>query len=425
MLDCRSLYFALPLPLTAESMNARLAGMGVLQMYEGMPLETALYRKLLLCKHAPHAPLSPIYLFQQNIDPFNLKNGDNALKFLEKIFEDFTPKREDDILVCFSARHIQVFDAMCVQNFFYPYLTQRFKYVLDLRTALETCYYFGNTKCKNSRNLNKAAKELGFSGNLDNQIARLDAMWYIYDHLMKHDPKIMSFLLRPVATRFDSVNKSPYFVHIDEKGKLSLLKLLAINYQLNVVKAIKASISEVSLDYINMGLQQLMAPTAILTKERQEELSFNVDEIIAKIEGANLYELIQDADGKVDENELNPTFIKESKIPLVNKFFMDLSPEEHETFRRYSAHDVRLRPSQEEMYRQESKLNKLILCYMNENFPAAVMEGQRQQYAEYINETLHSRMSNMAQEIHTIEGSLKEDDEKGADLLSRIITYLS
>ena len=188
------MYYALPLPLSAPSLMARMAGFGLLRVPEGLGLDSATVKKIMLCKYAQHALIKPAFLFRQDIDPNNLRGGVSALEFINQVNEQVRPQSEDDILITYASRHLSAFNGMLIQNFFLPDAMSRFNYVVDLKTALETCYYFGNVKVKNSKSLNQAAKELGFTGDLTNQMQRIDALFYIYNHLLSHDLKIMSFL---------------------------------------------------------------------------------------------------------------------------------------------------------------------------------------------------------------------------------------
>lgn len=286
----RNLYYAVPLPLSAPSLHSRMAGMSILRIPEGVSLDYATVRKLMLCRIPLHGLVSPAFLLRQNIDPFNLKHGMTSLEFMTEASSQLRPLQENDVLVTFAMRHLSVFNAMAIQNYFLPDIFARFNYMVDLKTALETCALFGNTRLRRITNLNQVARDLGFTGDLDNQLIRADALHHIFTWLNEHDPKIMSFLCAPRARRLNLQN-GPYFVHIDE-GRLCLIRVLSQSQDLRLVKAIKNDGNSLSLITINLDLAPLMAPPGILTPERQQELKFDLNAERARLENANLADLL-------------------------------------------------------------------------------------------------------------------------------------
>lgn len=288
----RSMYYALPLPLSAPSMAARLAGFGLLRVPEGLDIESATVKKIMLCKFAQHALINPAFLFRQDIDPNNLRGGSTALEFIKQVNEQVRPQSSDDILVTFASRHLSAYNAMLLQNFFVPDVMDRFNYVVDLKTALETCYYFGNTKVKKSKSLNQAAKELGFTGDLSNQMQRIDALFFIYNYLVNNDPKIMTFLHGSRAMRFAQQTPGKFLVHVNEQGKLCLLKVLNQSDDRRLLKVLLSDGSSVKLHTINVDLAPLLAPQGILTPQRQAELNFNLAQEEERLNSINFADLL-------------------------------------------------------------------------------------------------------------------------------------
>lgn len=402
----RNLYCVLPLPLSAPTLKARLAGMSILRVPDGVMLEYATVKKLLLCKIPLHGMVSPVYLFKQHIDPFNLKHGMSSLEFMKELDEQLVPLSQDDMLVTFALRHLSVLNAMAIQNFYQPNYLQRFNYVIDLKVALNTCSYFGNTRLKKITNLNQVAKDLGFTADLSNQLNRAEALHYIYNYLMKHDPKIMAFLTKPQAQRL-SLNVGSYYVYLDD-SKLYVVKVLSTSSDQRLLKVIKSNGSELVVDTINLDFAPLLAPLGILTNERQQELKFDLKSVIERIDGANAEELLAQS---------------KDEIPFYDRFFMSLNEQEHNIFNRFMQHDLRLEPSLSSIANSSSKFNALIMCYINENFPGAIFDSERRLYENYCNEQLKRRVSSVIQECQMLFDNIGEKDTESLALLKRISSY--
>ena len=84
---------------------------------DGVSLDAPNFNRLITCKLAEHALISPAYLLRQGIDPNNLQHGMTALNFMRELEQVLAPKPQD-ILVTFAARHLSVYNAMALQNFF-------------------------------------------------------------------------------------------------------------------------------------------------------------------------------------------------------------------------------------------------------------------------------------------------------------------
>ena len=240
----RQLFYVLPLPLSQPGLQARLAGINIMRLSEGRTASAPEGKESLYCRPASHSLLAPTYLWQQHINPHNLRRGLNASDFVAKVSTALTPTSSQDILISFALRHLSVYNAMALQNFYPADIFQRFNQVIDLKVALLTCNYFGKVKTPRSKNLNAAAKSLGFTGNLDKQSERLDALYYIYNYLNHHDPKIMAFLHAPRAARLEMALKRPYLITIDDnKGKINLLKVLTVSSDRRLIKALCVPLS--------------------------------------------------------------------------------------------------------------------------------------------------------------------------------------
>ena len=408
----RNLFYVLPLPLSAPSIKARLAGLSILRIPDGVSLEYATVKKLLLSKIPLHSIVSPVYLFKQHIDPFNLKHGMSSLEFVSECSNQLTRTSDQDILISFAFRHMSVLNAMAIQNFYYDDFFERFNYVIDLKVALNTCAYFGNTRLKQITNLNQVAKDLGFKGDLSNQLNRTEALHFIYQHLLVQDPKIMAFLTKPRDKRLGLVVNNCY-VYLDDKG-LYVVKVLDVSADGRIVKVIKANSSEMVLDTINLDFAPLVAPLTILTKERQVEHKFDLNEVLKRLNEAKLNELSNKADDWV---------IGERDLPFYKSFFKHLNAQEQQVFERLSRHDLRTETNISSIANNSTKFSAFVMCYINENFPGACFDAERKNYLDYCNEQLKRRSSSVVQECQMLFDNINDKDTQSLALLKRISSY--
>ena len=408
----RNLFYVLPLPLSAPSIKARLAGLSILRIPDGVSLEYATVKKLLLSKIPLHSIVSPVYLFKQHIDPFNLKHGMSSLEFVSECSNQLTRTSDQDILISFAFRHMSVLNAMAIQNFYYDDFFERFNYVIDLKVALNTCAYFGNTRLKQITNLNQVAKDLGFKGDLSNQLNRTEALHFIYQHLLAQDPKIMAFLTKPRDKRLGLVVNNCY-VYLEDKG-LYVVKVLDVSADGRIVKVIKANSSEMVLDTINLDFAPLVAPLTILTKERQVEHKFDLNEVLKRLNEAKLNELSNKADDWV---------IGERDLPFYKSFFKHLNAQEQQVFERLSRHDLRTEINISSIANNSTKFSAFVMCYINENFPGACFDAERKNYLDYCNEQLKRRSSSVVQECQMLFDNINDKDTQSLALLKRISSY--
>lgn len=408
----RNLFYVLPLPLSAPSIKARLAGLSILRIPDGVSLEYATVKKLLLSKIPLHSIVSPVYLFKQHIDPFNLKHGMSSLEFVSECSNQLTRTSDQDILISFAFRHMSVLNAMAIQNFYYDDFFERFNYVIDLKVALNTCAYFGNTRLKQITNLNQVAKDLGFKGDLSNQLNRTEALHFIYQHLLAQDPKIMAFLTKPRDKRLSLVVNNCY-VYLEDKG-LYVVKVLDVSADGRIVKVIKANSSEMVLDTINLDFAPLVAPLTILTKERQVEHKFDLNEVLKRLNEAKLTDLSNKADDWV---------IGERDLPFYKSFFKHLNAQEQQVFERLSRHDLRTETNISSIANNSTKFSAFVMCYINENFPGACFDAERKNYLDYCNEQLKRRSSSVVQECQMLFDNIKDKDTQSLALLKRISSY--
>lgn len=408
----RNLFYVLPLPLSAPSIKARLAGLSILRIPDGVSLEYATVKKLLLSKIPLHSIVSPVYLFKQHIDPFNLKHGMSSLEFVSECSNQLTRTSDQDILISFAFRHMSVLNAMAIQNFYYDDFFERFNYVIDLKVALNTCAYFGNTRLKQITNLNQVAKDLGFKGDLSNQLNRTEALHFIYQHLLAQDPKIMAFLTKPRDKRLGLVVNNCY-VYLEDKG-LYVVKVLDVSADGRIVKVIKANSSEMVLDTINLDFAPLVAPLTIMTKERQVEHKFDLNEVLKRLNEAKLTDLSNKADDWV---------IGERDLPFYKSFFKHLNAQEQQVFERLSRHDLRTETNISSIANNSTKFSAFVMCYINENFPGACFDAERKNYLDYCNEQLKRRSSSVVQECQMLFDNINDKDTQSLALLKRISSY--
>lgn len=451
----RSMYYALPLPLSAPSMAARLAGLGLLRVPEGLNIESATVKKIMPCKYAQHALIKPAFLFRQDIDPNNLRGGSTALEFIKQVNEQLIPQGSDDILVTYASRHMTAFNAMLLQNFFAPDVMNRFNYVIDLKTALETCYYFGNTKVKKSKSLNQAAKELGFPGDLSNQMQRLDAMFFIYNHLVNNDPKIMTFLHGNRAMRLVEQAPGKFLVHVNEQGKICLIKVLNQSDDHRLLKVLLSDGASVKLQCINLDLAPLLAPLGILTPQRQAELNFNLAQEEERLNSINYADLIDEATAasasaaataditdagypiiKAAPESIAPSddeaklkayniaaAIYDKDLPFYDLYFRKLSQHEMDIFNRMSSHDIRQETNITHIADPSTKFGQQVLCYLAENFSKALFDGQLNQYRSYVEHSFNKRAASLKSDLSVLYNSINPEDTKAVEFFNRIASF--
>ncbi|MBU3843311.1 MAG: hypothetical protein H9847_00330 [Candidatus Anaerobiospirillum pullicola] len=327
----RQLFVALPVPLSNPSVQTRLAAMAIgapkpLSANEVASSKDAASiaatasvaaaaaasaentvrpweKRLFTCALTAAAPFSPLFCWKQGLELTQLSEGDSALNFIHTCSRYLTPQSEQDILISFALRHLTSFVAMAAQNFVSVNPLTRFNYVLDLKSALYTCVYFGQNHEKwqfyeldTWRNLWTAAQALGFqkSGDglgLSEQLNRVEAATYIYNFLWQQEPKIMAFLCSSWQQRLALVVKAvqaqaPYVAHIDEQGLLCLLQVQEVVPSLRLVRGLVSDGSQVKPVTLSLDVAPLLAPTSILTPARQEMLSFSLEQAIAQLQAA-------------------------------------------------------------------------------------------------------------------------------------------
>lgn len=325
----RQLFVALPVPLSNPSVQTRLAAMAIgapkpvraNEVASSKDAATAVSaasaadaasaentvrpweKRLFTCALTAAAPFSPLFCWKQGLELTQLSEGDSALNFIHTCSRYLTPQSEQDILISFALRHLTSFVAMAAQNFVSVNPLTRFNYVLDLKSALYTCVYFGQNHDKwqfyeldTWRNLWTAAQALGFqkSGDglgLSEQLNRVEAATYIYNFLWQQEPKIMAFLCASWQQRLALVVKAvqsqaPYVAHIDEQGLLCLLLLQEVVPSLRLVRGLGYDGSQVKPVTLSLDVAPLLAPTSILTPARQKMLSFSLEQAIAQLQAA-------------------------------------------------------------------------------------------------------------------------------------------
>lgn len=440
----RNLYYALALPLGKMSLHARLAGMSLAKLSlddKGMPTDNAMSKKLLMCALPAHAQLSPSFLLRQHIDPFNLKHGLNSLNFVQAVSTELQEHGESDILISFALHHCSLFNAMAVQNFSNFALLKSFNYVLDLKVALQTCALFGNTRLKRITNLNQVAKDLGYSKDLTNQINRVEALHYVYQYLLSHDPKIMAFLTLSRQQRLN-LTKGPYFVHLDDQG-LGIIKLLAQSPEGHLLKALKCNGKELTVITINLDLAPLVAPLGILTAERQQTLHFDVASIIARLDSVKFSDLLSCKDlerliaevsteDSVDDDAslgleercyAHLCAFSEQDMSVDERFVSELSDKERQVWESLASHEA---PNQDyaTLVEQTSpKFASMVLCYLNENFASQCFAPEHERYVQYCRALQERCVPIYLKECQMLYQSLPESDVKGMALLGRIASY--
>lgn len=413
----RTMFYALPLPLGNPSSKARLAGLALMRETEG---SAPSIKRLITCKLPGHVTPSPIYLLCQGIDPSNLQHGLCALAMLQELEALLQPLGPDDVLVSFALRHLSVYHAMALQNFFQPELLTRFNQVLDLKVALDTCYYFGQTALKSRQSLVGAVKALGYQGALTSKLDRLEAMRFLYQYLCAHDPKIMAFLQSPRVKRRELVAKAlgsgQPLVYIDlTKGTLHLMQVLAQSKDGRLIKALLTDGASDSVQCLNLDLAPLIAPCGILTAKRQAELGFDLATLKARLTRLKLSEL------GVDKATVEDFAI--SELPFYDAFFAELSADDKALFDRLSAHDLNAATDFSALCDLKSKLGSWVLCYLNENFSQFLGQDLRAEYARYCRRLAQSRRKAIWQELKLLADSLPENDSKQGELLMRIAAF--
>lgn len=354
-------YCALALPLGNMGYQARVAGLALLvpakradaQLLPSLSkaqrkvLEGTGQAQLLSCQLAPHTQLSPHFLWQQGIDPYNLQHGLSAAEFLAISSFCLQPTSDQDVLVSFALRHFVACHTMALQNYMRPNFLTRFNYIVDIRVALFTCAYFGQQRDfwqhvprHTWGNLVQAATALGFDfqacdkasntqatadaptplnsattdhGGVDavaalpssgsesissestpahlQQRHKVTALSYIYRYLWQLEPKIMSFVQRSWLQRLKFVTQHRYMVSLDAKDQICVLAVLAYDLNLRLLKAISCNGNDLQVVVLSLDTAPLLAPTSILTPERQQELNFDLTAVMAKLSQVDLGQL--------------------------------------------------------------------------------------------------------------------------------------
>ena len=265
---------------------------------------------------------------------------------------------------------------------------------------------------KARKSLPEAVRALGYSGGVDNKLERLDALYFLYNYLNSHDQKIMAFIHSSLSKRIELVRKAPFLVYIDEaQGQLHLIKVLSQSADGRLVKALVTDGAQDSVQVINLDLAPLIAPTGILTQERQAELKFDLAALKARLEQVEVSELTATPD------------ITPEELPFYDAFRQSLSSEEQAQWARLKSHDVRQEVNLTALCNPETKLGQITMCYLNENFPKALMAGERSTYARYCRRLAEARSRALLQELQYLADQLPEGDTKQGELLMRIASF--
>lgn len=377
-----------------------------------------------LSKTAPHTRLSPAYLFQQSIDPNNLEKGLNGLKFYQQCRQSLTPHGLNDILVTFAMRHLTVLNGLALQNLESFNVLRPFNHAIDLKTAIATCHYFGEQQIPFVRNLKQAATLFKFSGNINNHLERLDALQHIYTSLMQREPKIMSFLLKSKSQLSTSItsSQSPYFVHIDEKGRLCLLKCLVTSPDGVYIKSLCAHAGSVELVVLNLEMMPLIAPLSILTKERQERLHFDVQEYIQRLEQVNLQDFASDK----DTNNVEAIGQWQDKDRFFYERFLyqlttanELNVFNRSAFTPLTEEEIKLIPS------LSPELKRMMVFYQFENFPEQRTSELEALYTKFVTEQTRMREPVIMQECTLLRDNMADYSEQELASLKRVFEYFS
>ena len=148
-----------------------------------------------------------------------------------------------------------------------------------------------------------------------------------------------------------------------------------------------------------------------MTQERQVELKFDLAALKARLDQVEVSELTA------------TTAITPEELPFYDAFRQSLSGEEQAQFERLMSHDVRQESNLTALCNPETKLGQITMCYLNENFPKALMAGERSTYARYCRRLAESRSRALLQELRYLVDQLPEDDSKQGELLMRIASF--
>ena len=88
-----------------------------------------------------------------------------------------------------------------------------------------------------------------------------------------------------------------------------------------------------------------------------------------------------------------------------------------------SSHDIRQETNITHIADPKSKFGQQVLCYLVENFPKAVFDGQIEQYRDYVSHTVAKRASSIKNDLSLLVSSIDHDDKKAVELLNRIASF--
>ena len=399
----RQYLFVLPLPLCAPGINSRLFGIALCRTDAN--LNPICDSEILRCSLPYNALPSPAYLFSQKLNPSLLREGLNEYKFINCLLKHFDNDNLD--VITFSSRHLQALNAISLRCFLEPDILQKPNSILDLKVALNVAHLFGNLKTTVYEDLVTNIKTLNLydNENSDNALEKLSLLIKLFRHLLNTDYKITKFLLTSTKDKInfikDAITKRSSLVFL-ENADLYVIKPLFLKHN-SLIALCCNRFNEITLKTIDLDLQAMLAPLSILTKPRQEELQFNLNDALQRLENSH--------------PDLN-------NLPILSygyDFLTQLSNKDREFF--LSIKDKDPRSFYPDMPIENPEIAKRFFLYRCENFKGTLTDIELNEYYSLCIKEIQKDLPRYLKEAKMLAHKVNENDDKEVMLLKSIFDF--
>ena len=405
----RQYLFILPLPITPpNSKNPRLGGLIFVRTDASFNMIGQ--KEYLACKLPLHELAHPAYLLSQGIIPNSNLRALSTYKFMSKVKELFS--YSNLYIITYGANYLDYLNEMALSVFYKEDIFFNVKGILDLKTAFITDAFFSDLKAlKIKDDIISKAKFLGFNDDISRYDInkKLDLVLYIFKYMQNKNQRLILYLLQDKVNYHafiaKAINLQSNIVYIENSSKkLLIIKPLSIDD--TVLKALCFKDNEPCLIAINLNQFELLAPLSILTANRLSSLNIDIEFETNRLDS----EALKNA---LNKYSLPKYILQKQGQNSIDKSFID-------NIKNVAPQSLSVVPAS-----ISKDLKEKIFLYRADNFLGSLMDQELSSYYRFAKNQIEKNLSRYYKECDLVASNLDENDEKGKELIAKIINYPS
>lgn len=405
----RQYLFILPLPITPpNSNNPRLGGLIFVRTDASFNIIGK--KEYLACKLPLHELAHPAYLLSQGIIPNSNLRSLSTYKFMSKLKELFS--YSNLYIITYGANYLDYLNDMAQSVFYKDDIFSNIKGILDLKTAFITDAFFSDLNAlKIKDDIISKAKYLGFNEDLSRYDInkKIDLVFYIFKYLQNKNQRLILYLLQDKVKSHafiaKAINLQSKLVFI-ENGSKKLFIIKPISIEDTILKALCFKDNEPCLIAINLNQYELLAPLSILTKDRLSHLKLDIEFETKRLDTV----VFKDA---LNKCSIPKYIVKKQKQNSIDKSFI-------ENITNVAPQSLSVVPAS-----ISKELKDQIFLYRADNFLGSLMDQELSSYYRFAKKQIEKNLARYYKECDLVASTLDENDEKGKELIAKIINYPS